>query len=46
MTVSCEKLLRLMENKLNGPENYSLSTTDTLAFTSGLLKYPTKKEAK
>lgn len=46
MTVTCAKLLRLVENKLNGPENYSLSTTDTLAYTSGLLKYPTKKEAK
>ena len=46
MTVTCAKLLRLIENKLNGPENYSLSTTDTLAYTSGLLKYPTKKEAK
>lgn len=46
MTVTCAKLLRLIENKLNGPENYSLSTTDTLAYTSGMLKYPTKKEAK
>ena len=46
MTVTCAKLLRLIENKLNGPENYSLSTTDTLAYTSGMLKYPSKKEVK
>ena len=44
MTVTFSKLLRLVENKLNGPEDYSLSTTDTLAYTSGLLKYPSKKE--
>ena len=44
MTVFFSKLLRLVENKLNGPEDYSLSTTDTLAYTSGLLKYPSKKE--
>ena len=44
MTVTFSKLLRIVENKLNGPEDYSLSTTDTLAYTSGLLKYPSKKE--
>lgn len=44
MTVTLSKLLRVVEKKLNGPENYSLSTTDTLAYTSGLLKYPSKEE--
>lgn len=44
MTVFFSKLLRIIENQLNGPENYSLATTDTLAYTSGLLKYPSKKE--
>ncbi len=44
MTVVLSKLLRIIEKKLNGPENYSLSTTDTLAYTSGLLKYPSKEE--
>ena len=44
MTVFFSKLLRLVENKLNGPKDYSLATTDTLAYTSGLLKYPSKKE--
>ena len=42
MTVFFSKLLRLFEKKLNGPEDYSLSTTDTLAYTSGMLKYPDK----
>lgn len=44
MTVILSKLLRIIEKKLNGPEDYSLSTTDTLAYTSGLLKYPSKEE--
>lgn len=44
MTVFFSKLLRIFEKKLNGPKDYSLSTTDTLAYTSGLLKYPDKKE--
>ena len=44
-SVFFSRILRLIENKLNGPENYSLSTTDTLAYTSGLLKYPSKKGA-
>lgn len=44
MTVSLSKILRILERKLNGPKDYSLSTTDTLAYTSGLLKYPSPKE--
>ena len=43
MTVFFSYLLRLFEKKLNGPEDYSLSTTDTLAYTSGMLKYPDKE---
>lgn len=45
MTIFFSRLLRLIEKKLNGPKDYSLSTTDTLAYTSGMLKYPEKKEA-
>ncbi len=45
MTIFFSRLLRLVEKKLNGPKDYSLSTTDTLAYTSGMLKYPEKKEA-
>lgn len=44
MTVFFAKVLRIFEKKLNGPENYSLNTTDMLAYTSGMLKYPSKKE--
>lgn len=43
MTVFFSKLLRIIESKLNGPKDYSLSTTDTLAYTSGMLKYPKKE---
>ena len=43
MTVFFSKLLRFFEKKLNGPKDYSLSTTDTLAYTSGMLKYPDKE---
>lgn len=44
MTVFFSRLLRIVEKKLNGPQSYSLSTTDTLTYTSGMLKYPTPKE--
>ncbi len=44
MTVFFSKILRIIENKLNGAKDYSLSTTDTLAYTSRMLKYPKKEE--
>lgn len=43
MTVFFSKVLRKVEKKLNGPKDYSLFTTDTLAYTSGMLKYPDKE---
>ena len=43
MTVTSSKLLRLAEKKLQGPQNYSLNTEDTLALTSGLYRYPQKE---
>ena len=46
MTIFFSRLLRILEKKLTGPESYSLSTTDTLAYTSGMLKYPEPKEEK
>lgn len=46
MTVFFSRLLRIVEKKLNGPQDYSLSTTDTLAYTSGMLRYPDTKEEK
>lgn len=45
MTIASAKLLRLAEKKLAGPQNYELNTEDTLALTSGLYKFPDKKEA-
>ena len=43
MTFLCSRLLRLLENKMDGPESYNLATTDTLAHTSGMTNYPSKR---
>ena len=40
MTVVCSLLLRLWERLMDGPENYDLATTDSLAHTSGMINYP------
>lgn len=40
MTLISSRILRIWEKKLDGPENYDLATTDTLAFTSGLYNVP------
>lgn len=42
LTFTCSRLLRLWENKMDGPDNYDLATTDTLAHTSGLYGYKGK----
>ena len=44
MTVICSLILRLWEKKLDGPENFDLSTTDTLAHTSGMYSYVKKSK--
>lgn len=44
MTIVCSALLRLWENKMDGPENFDIATTDTLAHTSGMINYPNKKK--
>lgn len=44
MTVTASYLLRLLERKLDGDDNYDLATTDTLAYTSGLLSYHPKEK--
>ena len=44
MTVICSLILRLWEKKLDGPENFDLSTTDTLALTSGTYSYVKKSK--
>ena len=44
MTVTASALLRLLEKKMDGDDNYDLATTDTLAYTSGLLSYHPKEK--
>ena len=45
MTIVCSVLLRWWERKLDGPQNFDIATTDTLALTSGMTTY-VKKERK
>jgi His/Glu/Gln/Arg/opine family amino acid ABC transporter permease subunit len=40
MTFVCSRLLRWWERKLDGPANYDLATTDSLAYTSGMVSFP------
>ena len=40
MTLLASYLLRLWEKVLDGPQNYDLNTTDTLAYTSGMYNAP------
>ena len=40
MTLFASYLLRLWEKALDGPQNYDLNTTDSLAYTSGMYKAP------
>ncbi len=44
MTIFFSRLLRVVEKRLDGADSYDLATTDTLAHTSGLTKYPGKRE--
>lgn len=44
LTFTCSRILRYWEKKMDGPDNYDLATTDTLAHTSGLYRYPDKKK--
>ena len=39
MTVVCSVLLRFWERRLDGPQNFDIATTDTLALTSGMNTY-------
>ena len=43
MTVICSVILRLWEKKLDGPENFDVGTSDSLAHTSGMTTFVTKK---
>ena len=43
LTFTCSRLLRWWEGKMDGPDSYELydlSTTDTLAHTTGMYSYP------
>lgn len=42
LTFTCSRILRFWEGKLDGPDNFDLATTDTLAHTSGMYNYPDK----
>lgn len=42
LTFTCSRILRFLERKMDGPENYELAAMDTLTHTSGM--YPFRKE--
>ncbi len=44
LTFASSRLLRHWEKRRDGPDSYDLATTDTLAYTSGLVKFPDPKE--
>ncbi len=44
MTVITSRLLRWWESKIDGQEGYDMATTDTLAYTSGMLRFPERKD--
>ncbi len=44
MTFTCSRLLRIWENHMDGADNFDLATTDTLAYTSGMFRYPGDKK--
>ena len=46
MTVICSLILRFMENRMDGPANFDMATTDTLAHTSGMVLFPKRKAEK
>ena len=44
MTVVCSLLLRLWEHLMDGPENFNIATTDSLALTSGMNNFPSGRK--
>ena len=44
MTFTCSRILRVVEKRMDGMDSYDLATTDTLAYTSGMLRYPDEKK--
>lgn len=43
MTFTCSRILRWWENRMDGADNYDLATTDTLAHTSGMYRFPDER---
>ena len=46
MTFTCSRLLRVWEDHMDGADSFDLATTDTLAQTSGMFRYPDDKKKK
>ena len=44
MTFTCSRILRVLEHKMDGPDNYDLATADTLIHTSGMYSYRERKD--
>ena len=44
LTFTCSRILRVWERSMDGPDNYDLATTDTLAYTSGMVKFQKPKK--
>lgn len=43
LTFTCSRILRHWEKKMDGPDSYDLATTDTLAYTSGMVNSQIRK---
>lgn len=44
LTFTSSRILRYWEMRMDGSDSYDLATTDTLAYTSGMVKFPDPKE--
>ena len=44
LTFTCSRILRYWEKKMDGPDSYDVATTDTLAYTTGMVKFPDPNE--
>ena len=44
LTFVCSRILRFLESKMDGPDNYDLATSDTLAHTSGMTRFTERPE--
>ncbi len=44
LTFVCSRILRALESKMDGPDNYDLATSDTLVHTSGMTRFTERPE--